>query len=213
MRTSHLALLMIIVATACFAQGYGTLSAEQEIAAALLPLPAVLRDQASVVLFDKQGAPLVIRKGTNDMVCMLFPSSTEFDARCYHTSFVPVILRTRELLNGGVKSEDMEKKIDHEIQNKKLNLPDHPTAGYRMLGPISAYDQKTNTAGNAIESWQSIHFPYKTAKEIGLPKEGEVPRTVPYVMASGTFWSHVMIEHSPVEQSVARDSKTTAPPH
>jgi PAS domain S-box-containing protein len=46
-----------------------------------------------------------------------------------------------------------------------------------------------------IASWQSVHFPYKTAGEIGLPEEGQVSPTMPYVMASGTFWSHVMIEH------------------
>jgi hypothetical protein len=152
-----------------------------------------------VILFDKEGAPVIVRKGTNDMVCALIPSTTEFDARCYQSSFISVILRGRELRESGMKPDDVEKEIDSEIQLKKIVLPDHPTAGYRMLGPISAYDRKTNTAGNAIESWQSIHFPYQTAKEIGLPVEGEVPRTVPYVMASGTYWSHVMIEHSPAE--------------
>jgi hypothetical protein len=64
-----------------------------------------------------------------------------------------------------------------------------------MLGPISAYNPATNTVSNEIEAWQSIHFPYKTAAEIGLPEEGTVARTMPYVMASGAFWSHVMIEH------------------
>ncbi len=209
MRSPYLALLIIIGASTCLAQDYGTLSTEQQIAAAVLPLPAVLRDQASVILFDKHETPVIARKGTNEMNCMLIPSSTEFDARCYNSSFMPVILRARELRKNGVKPEDVAKNIDSEIQHKKLNLPDHPTAGYRMLGPISAYDQKTNTAGNAIKSWQSIHFPYKTAKEIGLPVEGEVPRTFPYVMASGTYWSHVMIEHSPTEQAEARDGNTT----
>jgi hypothetical protein len=209
MRTPGWAFLIVIGATTSFAQGYGTLTTEQQMAAAVLPLPAVLRDQASVILFDKHEAPVIVRKGTNDMVCMLIPSSSEFDARCYHNSFVTVFLRGRELSKSGMKSEDVEKSIDNEIQHKSLNLPDHPTAGYRMLGSISAYDQKTNTAGNAIESWQSIHFPYKTAKEIGLPVEGEVPRTVPYVMASGTYWSHVMIEHSLAEQAEVRESNTT----
>jgi len=209
MRTPCLAFLIMIGVTTCFAQGDGTLSTEQQVAAAVLPLPAVLRDQASVILFDQHEAPVVVRKGTNDMVCMLIPSNTEFDARCYHSSFVPVVLRGRELGRSGMNPEDVAKNIDNEIQHKKLNLPDHPTAGYRMLGPISAYDQKTNTAGDAIQSWQSIHFPYKTAREIGLPVEGEVPRTIPYVMGSGTFWSHVMIEHSSAEQTEAREGKTT----
>jgi hypothetical protein len=89
----------------------------------------------------------------------------------------------------------MVRTIDAEAKAGKLILPDHPTAGYRMLGPISDYNPATNTVGKEIRSWQSIHFPYKTAAEIGLPEEGQVSRTMPYVMSSGTFWSHVMIEH------------------
>jgi len=64
-----------------------------------------------------------------------------------------------------------------------------------MLGPMSAYQPATNAVGKEIQSWQSVHFPYKTAAEIGLPEEGQVTGTMPYVMASGTYWSHVMIEH------------------
>jgi hypothetical protein len=208
MRMPCLAYLIIAGGIACLAQAYGTLSTEQQIAAAILPLPAVLRDQASVILFDNHETPRTVREGTNDMVCTLIPSTTEFDARCYHSSFMPVILRSRELGRSGMKPDDIAKTIDIEIHHQKLNLPDHPTAGYRMLGPMSSYDQKTNKAGNAIESWQSIHFPYKTAKEIGLPLEGEVPRTFPYVMASGTYWSHVMIEHSPSKQAGAPNDDT-----
>lgn len=202
---------LITINTACFGQGLSALSPEQRVAAAVLPLPPVLRDHASVIELDKQRAPVTIRKGTNGMVCMLGSSLADFDARCYHASFMPLILRVRQLYARGQKLEeaDVDKDIDNDVKGKKLTLPDHPTAGYRMLGPMSAYDRTTNTAGKEIRAWQSIHFPYKTATEIGLPLEGEVPRTVPYVMASGTFWSHVMIEHSPDEQ--AEIGKGTTP--
>jgi hypothetical protein len=115
--------------------------------------------------------------------------------RCYHESFMPVIKRLKELFVQNLKDEDVNRTVDAEVRAKKLTIPDHPTAGYRMLGPMTAYNPVSNTVGKEIASWQSIHFPYKTAAEIGLPKEGEVPRTMPYVMASGTIWSHVMIEH------------------
>jgi hypothetical protein len=55
--------------------------------------------------------------------------------------------------------------------------------------------EEHSVIADLIESWQSIHFPYKTAAEVDLPEEGQVPSTFPYVMASGTFRSHVMIEH------------------
>ena len=48
-----------------------------------------------------------------------------------------------------------------------------------------------NTVSDTIDAWQSVHIPYRTAASLGLP-EGE-DGTHPYVMASGTFWAHVMI--------------------
>ena len=128
---------LITINTACFGQGLSALSPEQRVAAAVLPLPPVLRDHASVIELDKQGAPVTIRKGTNGMVCMLGSSLAEFDACCYHASFMPLILRVRQLYARGQKLEeaDVDKDIDNDVKGKKLTLPDHPTAGYRMLGP------------------------------------------------------------------------------
>jgi hypothetical protein len=58
-----------------------------------------------------------------------------------------------------------------------------------MTGAVTSY----------MESWQSLHVPFATAKDLGLPDESTVSdaqRTqMPYVMLSGTWWAHVMIEH------------------
>ena len=48
-------------------------------------------------------------------------------------------------------------------------------AGYRMLGPIGAYDAATN-------------------KVMDLTLSTESKRDMLYLMASGTCWAHVMIE-------------------
>jgi len=142
---------------------------------------------------------VTLRKGSNGMVCTATrPGDDEFDVRCYQESFMPVVRRLRELHQQDVRQDEIYRMIDAELKAKKLAMPDHPTAGYRMLGPISAYHAGSNTVGSEIKSWQSVHFPYKTAAEIGLPEEGQVANTMPYVMASGTFWSHVMIEHDEV---------------
>ena len=171
-------------------------SASQQIAAAVLPLPPAMRPQATVLGYAPDMSLVTLRPGANGMVCTASrPGGQQFDVRCYHETFMPLIRRIRELYAKGMKSEEAARTIDSEIAARKLPIPDHPTAGYRMLGPIAAYNPTTNTTSNEIKSWQSIHFPYKTAAEIGLPEEGQVVRTLPYVMSSGTFWSHVMIEH------------------
>jgi hypothetical protein len=170
--------------------------ASQQIAEALLPLPDALRAHATVIGYAQDMKLIALRSGTNGMVCTTTrPGDKNFDVRCYQESFMPIVRRVRELQAQGMSEHETDHVIDSEIQAKKLPLPASPAAGYRMLGPISAYSSATNSVGKEIETWQSIHFPYKTAAEIGLPEEGKVPRTFPYVMSSGTFWSHVMIEH------------------
>ena len=177
-------------------------SAEQQIAAAVLPLPESMRAGAGVRGYDHDLKPVMLRQTSNSMVCTgQRPGNQIFDVRCYHESFLPVVDRMRDFFRKGGKPEAIFSTIDSEIKTGKLKLPPQPTAGYRMEGPISAYDQKTNTAGKEIKSWQSVHFPYRTAAEIGLPDERDHIGSMPYVMTSGTFWSHVMIVHEPTPAS------------
>jgi hypothetical protein len=174
---------------------------QKKIAAALLPLPLNLREGAGVRGYDRDLKLITLRASRNGIICTgLRPDDEEFDVRCYHESLLPVVDRMRELDRQGLERNKIYDIVEAEIRSGKLKLPEAPTAGYRMLGPRTAYDADANTAGPAIEGWQSIHFPYRTAAAMALPEEGTVPRTVPYVMATGTFWSHVMIEHDATPQ-------------
>ena len=171
------------------------LSSNQVIAGALLPLPEQLRARATVVRLDGSFRPEVLRKGTNGMVCIAdAPNDDRFDVRCYRDTFVPVVYRAFQL-GYQVSGE----KVEAEIKAGKLQLSSDPTAGYRCLGPIAGYDPSRNAVNAEVECWQSIHFPFRTAAEIGFPDEHDVPenqqREVPYVMSSGKYWSHVMIRH------------------
>lgn len=168
------------------------------IAGAVLPLPEQLRGGATVVRLDGSFRPEVVRKGTNGMVCIAdAPNDDRFDVRCYRDTFIPVVYRAFQL-GYQVSGE----KVEAEIKAGKLQLSPDPTAGYRCLGPISGYDASRNAVNAQVECWQSIHFPFRTAAEIGFPDERDVPesqqREIPYVMSSGKYWSHVMIRHPDV---------------
>lgn len=165
------------------------------IAAAVLPLPEQLRPGATVVRLNTSLQPEVLRQGKNGMVCIADgPTDDAFDVRCYREPFISVVYRAFQL-GYGVSGE----KVGAEIKSGKLQLSNEPTAGYRCLGPIAGYDASRQSINSQIECWQSIHFPFRTAAEIGIPDERDVPesqqRELPYVMASGTYWSHVMIRH------------------
>ena len=168
---------------------------DQTTEAAVLPLPTQLRAGATVVRLDSSLKPEVVRNGVNGMVCIAdAPNDDTFDVRCYRDTFIPVLYRAFQL-GYRVSGE----KVGAEILAGKLQLSREPTAGYRCLGPAAGYDAARNVVDTRIECWQSIHFPFRTAAEVGFPDEADVPesqqRTTPYVMSSGTYWSHVMIRH------------------
>lgn len=129
------------------------------------------------------------------MVCIAdAPNDDRFDVRCYLDTFIPVVYRAFQL-GYRVAGE----KVGDEVKAGKLQLSNEPTAGYRCLGPANGYNASSNSLSPQVECWESIHFPFRTAEQLGLPDESVVPesqqRGLPYVMGSGTYWSHVMIRH------------------
>ncbi len=169
----------------------------QQIAAAVLPLPAELRRGAGVVTLDSTGRPRVWRASANGLVCLADPpGDSTFDVRCYHASFAPLIYRIRQLTARGTTEAVRDRRIDADIRSGRLRIAQQPTAGYRMYGPITGYDVARNEVSDTIDAWQSVHMPYRTAASLGLSTSED--GTHPYVMASGTYWSHVMIMQRPL---------------
>ncbi len=175
-----------------------------QVASAVLPLPMGLRSGAGVLGSSHQGEREQLRESQNGMVCAADdPADDQFDVRCYHEDFWVVIRRARFLRRRAPTPEAGIERLTQQLMDGTLPLPSAPTAGYRMLGPISAFDSESNLAGPEIRKWQSIHFPFKTAEEMGLPEEieenmpGTMQGVMPWVMASGSWWSHVMITHGP----------------
>jgi hypothetical protein len=167
---------------------------------AVAPLPAVLRAGATVIRWTPKGQHEVVRAGTSSLVCFrLEPGEAAFDARCYHRDFMVLIYRAHELEAQSLAMPEIRKRIDEEVRSGKLALPKQPTVGYRVLGPVRAYDATTGEITSEMESWQSVHIPYASAEQLGVADMSVLPEPAqkwqPYSMAVGTFWAHIMIEH------------------
>jgi len=174
----------------------------QAIAAAVLPLPPQLRDGAAVVHFDPSYNPVTLRNGSNALVCIADrPGDDVFDVRCYNKDFIEVVYRSFQLGGSGTSGPRVTETIERELKEGTLKMTLAPTFGYRMLGPVSAFSAATPSVGAEIRSWQSVHVPYKTTSELGvidmsaIPQDQRTTIPMPYTMASGTYWSHVMIVH------------------
>jgi hypothetical protein len=190
-----------LLAVTAFAAAYDQSKAPEDpdIAKATLPLPDGLKSGASVVRMNAAGFPETIRKGTNSMVCISNGPGNGLDVRCYQEDFIGVVYRGFQLVAEGVHGPEITNRIEAEIKAGKITLPTHPTSGYRCAGPAKGYNAAANEVTNEIHCWESVHFPFRTAHELGLMDESEIPdamrRKLPFVMSSGTYWAHVMIMH------------------
>ena len=159
--------------------------------ASTLPLPPELRGSAAIVAMDGDARVTSLREGGGPMVCIADrPGDEVFDARCYHRDFIPYLYRARELYRDGLDREAVEERIEAELADGALTFALTPTAGYRMYGPIGALHDDGSWS-DEMGRWQSVHFPRATSEQLGLVTDQE--GAMPFMMASGTLWSHVMI--------------------
>ena len=180
------------------------LASSAPLESATLPLPPELRESASIVSLDSEGNVATLRNGDGKMVCMADrPDDDTFDVRCYHREFIPYLYRIRQLAAEGVARSDIDARIEQEMEADMFHMTMLPTAGYRMLGPITALTEDGTAWTDEMWRWQSIHVPRATAEDLGFVTEDELglaageDALMPYVMASGDLWSHVMINSPP----------------
>ena len=149
------------------------------IAQAVLPLPESLRAGATVVWDSEPGKRMVLREGTNDILCKADPPSPGFVAQCYHKSMDALYTRMGALFAEG-KGAEVPQIIDAEVREGKLKVTPGGTE-YLLYGPSL----------EAALPIMTVSLPGATAASTGLPTERDNYR--PWLMWSGTAAAHVMI--------------------
>jgi hypothetical protein len=166
-----------------------------------------MRSGATVVSLGKDGAYSVVRKGSNDMICTaaIVPSSNApgeksitascFQRLAFEAQRHAAALAAAESRQTGktVAVPAMAKAMEAEIKAGKVMLPDHPTTGFLLSGPATGYDAAKNTIDGTVKVWQIIMIPFATGASLGLPEARTAG--MPWVMGSGSWAAHVMVEH------------------
>ena len=127
------------------------LSEAQQIAAAVLPLPAQFRDAARVLGW-REGSPrlVTLRQGTGSFVCLApNPTAKRFHVACYHRSLEPFMARGRALRERGIDGEKVDSVRFAEVRAGKLVMPRQPAALYSLTGPLASYDPATGNVSGA----------------------------------------------------------------
>ena len=167
-------------------------SAEAQIKSAVLAAPSEKRDGAMVYGYNSKGELVVLRKGTNELVCLADdPNQKGFSASCYHRDLEPFMARGRELKKAGKNTQEVFDMREQEAKSGKLAMPKQPST----LFVFSAPDENFNRASGEVKDGYLryvVYIPYATSETTGLPLKPEGP-AMPWIMHPGTHGAHIMI--------------------
>lgn len=174
-------------------------SPEVQIKTALLAAPEDKRDGAAVYGYSEKGDLVLLRKGSNEMICLADdPGKSGFSASCYHRDLEPFMARGRTLRKEGKNTQEIFDTREQEVKSGKLKMPAQPTS----LFVFAASDENFNrTTGEVKEGYLRyvVYVPYATAESTGLPLKPTGP-AMPWIMHPGTHGAHIMI-NPPVGES------------
>jgi hypothetical protein len=170
-----------------------TPTAEVQIKTALLAAPEDMRAGAMVYGYDAKGEFVVLRKGTNELVCIADnPKQNGLSVSCYHKDLEPFMARGRELKAANKTFQEIFDIREAEVKSGKLAMPKQASNLQVYSAPAEAYNAATGevTKGNFR---YVVYIPWATAASTGLPTKPEAPG-MPWIMDPGTHRAHIMID-------------------
>ncbi len=168
------------------------LTQEQQILSAVQAAPMASRDLATVYGYDEQGEFVMLRQGSNSMICVADdPDRDGYEVVAYHKSLDPFMARGRELTKEGKSREEKEMIREQEAITKVLAMPEVPAALHIYFGKNGYYDIEKNEVRNCRYRYV-VYTPFATSESTGLGlqpnKEGH-----PWLMFPGKYNAHIMI--------------------
>ena len=168
-------------------------SAEIQIKTAVLAAPEDKRAGAMVYGYDAKGKFVVLRKGTNEIICLADnPDQKGFSVSCYHKDLEPFMTRGRKLKDAGKTTQEIFDIREAEAKSGKLAMPKQAS----NLQVYSASDENYNAITGEVTKGNFryvVYIPWATAASTGLPTKPEAPG-MPWIMNPGTHRAHIMID-------------------
>jgi len=167
-------------------------SPEDQIGAAVMAVPEDQRSGAGVVGYNNQYEIIILRKATNDLICLTDdPNQAGFSVACYHKDLEPFMARGRQLRTDGKNRKESFDIREQEVQEGKLKMPEQPTTLHILSGAKGKYNPQTGEVTEANYRYV-VYIPYATPESTGLPIRPIVPGG-PWIMDPGTHRAHIMI--------------------
>ncbi len=168
-------------------------SAEVQLKTAVLAAPEEKRAGAMVYGYDAKGEFVVLRNGTNELICIADnPNQNGFSVSCYHKDLEPFMARGRELKTAGKSFQEIFDIREAEVKSGKLMMPKQASNLQVYSAPAEAYNSSTGEVTKGKFRYV-VYIPWATAASTGLPTKPEAPG-MPWIMDPGTHRAHIMID-------------------
>lgn len=167
-------------------------SPEIQIKTAVLAAPAEQRENAKVYGYSEKGEFIVLRKGTNGMVCLADdPAQKDYSVACYHKDLDPFMERGRVLKKDGKTHTEIFDIREAEVKAGKLVMPKQPATLFVYTADDDKYNKTTGEIQDGYLRYV-IYIPYATSESTGLPLKPDAAG-MPWIMDAGTHRAHIMI--------------------
>jgi hypothetical protein len=166
---------------------------------ALSALPPGLRDGAAVYVFGATGYTLA-RAGTNGFTCLLnrdafFYGSINFKPTCWDadgkTSYVPVMLRTGEMLAAGKSADAIKADIDAGFRDGRFHRPTRTGVAYMLAGDVNLDIGTGAVTRQAFTGHYMIYAPGVTNADIGVAPNSGAEKMMPFIFDRGAGGSNL----------------------
>ena len=166
---------------------------EVQIKVAVLAAPEDKRAGAMVYGYDAQSAFVLLRKGTNELVCLADnPQQEGLSVSCYHKDLEPFMARGRELKAAGKTFQEIFDIREAEAKSGKLVMPKQASNLQVYSAPTEAYNPITGEITKGKFRYV-VYIPWATSESTGLPIKPEAAG-MPWIMDPGTHRAHIMID-------------------
>jgi hypothetical protein len=183
---------LFLISVSAQETGIEILPAEIQIKTAVLPAPEEDRMDAMVYGYDENGKLVVLREGTNNLVCLCDdPAKEGISVSCYSRKLEPFMARGRELTAEGKNFKEKRDIRGEEIASGKIKMPKEPSMMYIFYGTDENYDKSTGVLKDGKFRYV-IYTPFATTESTGLPSKPHAPG-MPWLMDPGTHRAHIMV--------------------
>lgn len=174
------------------------LTAAQQIAAAVLPLPDSLRAGARVWGYAADGRFVELRAGSGSMTCIADDPrdnapdergrGNRFHVACYANTMEPYMARGRELRAQGANESTVDSVRTADVMAGRIHLPSVAML-YSLTGTAANYNATASTITGARPLFV-VYTPFATAEQLGLSSLAR--RGQPWMMHGGQPGAHIM---------------------